>query len=148
VPDARLLIVGDGIERDRIDQLVGELKLNATVRLTGVRRDIPDVLAASDVSVLCSDREGLPIAVLEAMAAARPVVATRVGDLPLVVQDQKTGLLVDSNDVNGLADALEDLLVHPDRARQLGEAGRKLVEQQYSLERMVGQHQELYDAAP
>lgn len=148
VPDARLLIVGDGIERDRIEELVGELKLKEAVRLTGVRRDIPAVLAASDVCVLCSEREGLPIAVLEAMAASRPVVATRVGDLPLVVQDQKTGLLVDSHDVTGLADALEDLLVHPDLARQLGEAGRKLVEQQYSLERMVRQHRRLYDAAP
>lgn len=144
MPEARLLVVGDGIERERIEHHVEQLQLGEQVQLLGVRRDIPQILAASDVFVLCSDREGLPIAVLEAMAASRPVVATRVGDLPLVVKDGETGLLVNACDPEGLAGAIGTLLRDPERARQLGAKGRQLVQAQYNLESMLQEHQKLY----
>ena len=144
LPNARLLIVGDGIEQKSIERQVGELGLRQRVRMLGVRRDIPSILAASDVFVLCSDREGLPIAVLEAMAASRPVVATRVGDLPLVVNDGRTGLLVDAGDTKALADAIALLLRDRTRAHQLGQQGRRLVESQFSLAGMLHDHMKLY----
>lgn len=144
VPNAKLLIVGDGTEKQAIVDQVAALKLGTSVEVMGVRRDIPVILAASDVSVLCSEREGLPISVLEAMAATRPVVATRVGDLPLVVKDGVTGLLVDSENEEQLANALTRLLTDQQMAARFGAAGRALVEQDYSLERMVREHADLY----
>lgn len=144
LPSARLLIVGDGVEQTAIEQEVVRLALSDSVRLLGVRRDIPLILAASDVFVLSSDREGLPIAVLEAMAAGRPVVATRVGDLPLVVRDGKTGLLVTKQNTDELTAALTSLLGDPTRAAEMGHAGRKLVEASYSLQQMVARHEALY----
>ena len=144
LPDARLLIVGDGIEQQSITSRIAALGLQQQVQMLGVRSDVPLILAASDLSVLCSNREGLPIAVLEAMAASRPVVATRVGDLPLVVNDGETGLLVDAGDVKALADAIMSLLCDRTRARQLGQQGRQLVESQYSLSGMLRGHAELY----
>lgn len=147
VPTAKLLIVGEGIQKSAIERTIAQAELAGAVRMLGVRRDIPLILAATDVFVLCSDREGLPIAVLEAMAAGKPVVATAVGDLPLVVRHDETGLLVESKNEAQLADALTALLADDQRARQLGQRGRALVEREYSLTRMVQEHEVLYGAA-
>lgn len=144
LPDARLLIVGDGTEQQNIANQIDELGLGQQVQMLGVRSDVPLILAASDVFALCSNREGLPLAVLEAMAASRPVVATRVGDLPLIINDRETGLLVPAGDAKALAEALTLLLRDKARARQLGRQGRHLVESQYSLARMLQGHAELY----
>lgn len=144
VPDALLMIVGDGVEEKSIRDEIELLQLGASVRMLGVRRDIPMILAAADAFVLCSDREGLPIAVLEAMAAARPVVATRVGDLPAVVQDGQTGLLVDARHQKQLADAIGSLLSDPQRAQRLGQNGRHCVARDFSLEQMIQEHETLY----
>ena len=144
VPQAKLLIVGEGTERDAIMTRVADLQLQDSVMVMGVRRDIPEILAASDACVLCSDREGLPISVLEAMAASRAVVATAVGDLPLVVKDGKTGLLVESGNEAQLAEAMTKLLQDPEMAKRLGAAGRALIEQDYSLDLMVQRHSSLY----
>lgn len=144
LPQARLLIVGEGTERELIERLIAELGLGEHVRVMGVRRDIPLILAASDLFILCSDREGLPIAVLEAMAASRPVVATAVGDLPQVVQHDQTGLLVEAKNPDDLAQAIERVLADDALARRLGEQGRRLVEKQYSLDTMIRRHIELY----
>ena len=144
LPQARLLVVGDGVQQQLIEQTIARLGLGEQVRLLGVRRDIPLILAASDVAVLCSDREGLPIAVLEAMAARLPVVATSVGDMHRVVHDGESGLLVPPGDAARLAQALLDLLENRDRASQMGQAARKLVEQNYNLLQMVAAHEKLY----
>lgn len=146
-PDYRLLIVGDGVEEAAIRAMVQREGLDASVRLLGVRRDIPLILGASDAFVLCSDREGLPISVLEAMAAALPVVATSVGDLPLVVKDGRTGLLVPARDAAALAAAIERVLGEVDDAQRMGQAGRVAVEAEYSLRRMVARHEQLYGGA-
>lgn len=147
LPDAKLMIVGEGTEEGSIRQAIQELGIGRQVMMLGVRRDIPVILAATDVSVLCSDREGLPISVLEAMAAANPVVATRVGDLPCVVQDEQTGMLVEPGSPEALAAALVRLLGDPALARRLGQAGRVHVQANYSLEQMVYEHQQLYGAS-
>ena len=145
LPSARLLIAGDGTIRDSIAQEVERLGLQGQVQLLGVRRDVNQLLAASDLFVLSSDREGLPIAVLEAMAAARPVVATAVGDLPMVVQDGVTGRLVPAGDPKALAAALLKVLLDPASANRMGAAGREAVGEQYAVRHMVSRHEALYD---
>jgi glycosyltransferase involved in cell wall biosynthesis len=144
VPRAKLLVVGEGIEQESIERRIEELGIGQQVKLLGVRRDIPTILATADVFVLCSDREGLPIAVLEAMASSLPVIATKVGDLPLVVRDKQTGILVEPSNVRELARSLMKLLSNREYSTSLGAAGRALVQREYSLEQMVRQHELLY----
>jgi glycosyltransferase involved in cell wall biosynthesis len=145
VKDARLLIVGEGIEREAIEDEMVRLKLEEHVTLLGVRRDVAKILAATDVFALSSVREGLPIVALEAMAASRPVVATAVGDLPLVINDRETGYIVPPNDAHALASALIELLNDENLAARVGEAARLSV-QPYGLEAMISRYQNLYEA--
>ena len=147
VPDAKLLIVGDGIEQKAIEEVIAKLNLGDRVAMLGVRRDIPQILAGADVFVLSSDREGLPIAVLEAMAAGLPVIATSVGDLPLVVKDGQTGVLVPRRDVGEMAEAMVRLLGDGEECARMGRGGRELVSETYSLDQMVRRHSELYGVA-
>jgi glycosyltransferase involved in cell wall biosynthesis len=114
------------------------------VTLLGVRSDIPEILAASDVFLLSSTREALPLAVLEAMAAGLPVVATNVGDLPMIVKEGVTGLLVNPDDERAFANALFELLSDANRAKELGSRGRKLAEG-FSVEAMVRAYESLYE---
>jgi glycosyltransferase involved in cell wall biosynthesis len=96
------------------------------------------------VAVISSDFEGTPLALLEYMAAGRPVVATRVGGVPDVVEDGVTGLLVEPRDVAGLARALEALLTDEERRQELGAAGRARQQRDYTVAAMVGRVEELY----
>jgi glycosyltransferase involved in cell wall biosynthesis len=144
LPAARLLIAGDGPERDAVAREVARLSLTDRVQLLGVRRDVARILTASDLFVLCSDREGLPIAVLEAMAAGRPVVATAVGDLPSVVRDGEGGLIVPPGDPGALANAMSAILSEPARAAAMGARGRQLVERTYGVGPMLDKLQNLY----
>jgi L-malate glycosyltransferase len=145
VDKARLLIVGEGVEEAAIRQEIVRLNLQQQVILMGVRRDVARILAAADVFVLSSDREGLPIAVLEAMAAAKPVVATDVGDLPLVVKDGKSGRIVPAKDPQAMAAALAEILSDEEKARRMGAEGLQAVDE-YSLQSMIGKFEALYAA--
>ena len=130
-----LLVVGDGPERERLDRLVGRLGLRDRVRLLGTRSDVPALLAASDVAVVASDREGLSMAALESLAAGVPLVASNVGGL---------GELVDPGEVEALHDGLVAVLDDPARARRLVERGRELVAQRYSVAAMRADYLRLY----
>ncbi len=101
-------------------------------------------MEAADVYVNPSDFEGLPVSILEAMALARPIVATEVGGVPSVITDT-TGVLVPPADPQALADAVADLLEEPERAASLGRAARALAERSYGLDRMVRRLEEIYD---
>ena len=137
-PRVHLLIVGDGPEQSRVVAMRDELGLTAWVTLTGGRGDIPDVLAASDVFTLTTwGWEGLPFTILEAMAAAKPVVATCAGGVPEAVSEGVTGLVVRRRDVDGLADAFSRLVHNPELCARMGSAGRDRVEDTFSRERMV-----------
>jgi L-malate glycosyltransferase len=105
-PAIRMFIAGDGPERAAIEQAVREQHLENRVKLLGMRHDIGDLLCAADVFLLTSVSEGVPVTVLESMAAGIPVIATNVGGLPEVVTDRKTGLLAPTGDAACLADAL------------------------------------------
>lgn len=135
-PRVRLLIVGDGPEETRLRQRVSESSVPERFAFLGYRQDIPDLLAAADVFLLSSISEGLPVTVLEAMAAALPVVATCVGDLGEVVEHDVTGFLVPPRDPAHLAQALERLCESSELRRQFGLAGRNRLLAQFTEEKM------------
>jgi glycosyltransferase involved in cell wall biosynthesis len=143
-PHARLVLVGDGEEKQRLEHLAADLNIEPFVRFLGLRSDVPEVLAACDLFALPSIQEGFPMVILEALAAGKAVVASEVGAIPDVIRQDVTGLLVPPGDVNALADAL-CLLVEDEKARQrMGQSGRKLVREAYDFERTVGQYDDLY----
>lgn len=143
VANARLLIVGEGIETAAIAEQISSLGLNNYVRLLGVRHDIPQILAACDVFVLSSRREALPIAVLEAMAAGLPVIATNVGDLHTIVEDGVTGRLVPSENLSAFAEATAEILGSPELAQRMGAEARSRVAN-FSVQAMVERYERLY----
>jgi glycosyltransferase involved in cell wall biosynthesis len=143
-PDLRVLIAGDGAERTRLEDLIAELGLEATVTLLGERRDVPELVAALDVAVNSSDFEGTPLSVLEYMALGKAIVATRVGGTPALLSDGTHGVLVEPRDPAALASAIGALLRDPDRRRRLGEAAAARQRQQFGLDAMVARLEDLY----
>jgi glycosyltransferase involved in cell wall biosynthesis len=139
-----LLIVGDGPDRPRLEAEIERVGLDGRVRLAGERADVPDLLAGADVFVLSSASEGMPISVLEAMAAGLPVVASRVGGVPELVADGETGLLVPPGDSEALAQALRGLLADARLRHRLGDAGRVRVRERFDLGPFGRAHVELY----
>jgi glycosyltransferase involved in cell wall biosynthesis len=144
-PRLRVLIVGEGEERARVQALVEQLGLQENVILTGARTDVPSVLAALDVAVLSSDYEGIPLSLLEFMDAGKPIVATKVGGVPEVVEDGVHGLLVPPRDESALADAVGRLLLDTELASRLGAQARERCRTEFSLDRTVERLQELYE---
>ena len=144
-PTLKVLVAGDGPERARLEEGARRLGVADTVLFLGIRRDVPAVLAAVDVAVLSSDYEGSPLSVMEYMAAAKPVVSTRVGGVPELVQEDVHGLLVEPRDPEALAEAVARLLRDPALAKRLGTEGRKRQQREFSLEAMVGRIEDLYE---
>jgi L-malate glycosyltransferase len=143
-PGLRLVLVGDGDQRGPLQSLAAELGLRERVIFAGRRHNHPNLHHLFDVSVLCSVSEGLPNSVLEAMAAGRPVVATRVGATADAVEEGTTGLLVPPRDAAALAAALRRLLDDPSRAEAMGEAGRVRARERYSPEASLDTLEQLY----
>ncbi|RMG01842.1 MAG: glycosyltransferase [Planctomycetota bacterium] len=123
-PHARLVIVGDGPQREAIERFIAEHDLEPAVMLLGMRRDVPRLLAAADVFVLSSVSEGIPVTVIEAMAAGLPAVVTNVGGLPEVVTDE-TGVLVPAGNPQAMGEAVAALFADPARRAALAKAGRE-----------------------
>lgn len=142
--DFRLTIVGDGPERDQLHSLTQELKLEKIVRFLGERHDVNALLAQADFFVLSSVEEGIPLTVLEAMAAGLPVVATRVGGNAEVVIPNQTGLLVKSREPPDLAGAMLAMLDDPEKARRMGLAGRDRVEREFDVKKVTASYESLY----
>jgi L-malate glycosyltransferase len=145
----RFLVIGETrpAERSYLSVLTGladRLGIRDRVIFTGLRADVPDLLACADVSVMPSLNEALPNVVLESMAAGAPVVATRVGGTPEAVQDGVTGLLVPPGDCWALARAIDQLLSDRELAARLGESGRQLVRRRFSMDGMVRATERLY----
>ncbi|MBI4611290.1 MAG: glycosyltransferase family 4 protein [Candidatus Rokubacteria bacterium] len=143
IPNVQVLIVGDGPFRRSLEGLSRELGLHAC-RFAGFREDVPHLLSLMDVFALPSILEGLPRVLLEALAMARPVVATRIDGVAEVVQHGGAGLLVRPRDPVALADAIVSLVKDPELARRLGGAGRKLIEDRFTVERMVDEVEAFY----
>jgi glycosyltransferase involved in cell wall biosynthesis len=144
IPDVTFQIVGDGPQREELERLASTLRISAQVHFLGYRDDVPALLQQSDVFAFPSFMEASPNAVLEAMAAGLPIVATRVGGIPEVIEHERTGLLVAPGDDRSLAAAIVREIERPVLAAQFGDAARQVVESRFSFVRMVGEFQQLY----
>jgi glycosyltransferase involved in cell wall biosynthesis len=145
VPNARVLIVGDGPERPSLEALAAELGLGDALLMPGSRTDIPDILAAADVAAVSSDFEGSPLSVMEYMEAGLPVVATDVGGLASMVHHGEHGLLVPAGEPAALAEAVASLLADPRRGAAMGAAARERRRAEYDLTVMVARVEALYE---
>jgi glycosyltransferase involved in cell wall biosynthesis len=139
------LIIGGGRREAEVKQLAAEMGLAGRVHFLGQRQDIPDLLSALDIFVLPSHSEGVSLALLEGMAAGLPVIATAVGGLPEVVTDGVNGLLIPPQDPEALAQALARFLDDPALAKKLGENARQHVNENFSLERLGREINEIYE---
>jgi glycosyltransferase involved in cell wall biosynthesis len=142
--DALLLLVGDGDDRVRLEQRAHDLGLARSCLFAGYQEDVAPWYAICDVVVLTSASEGTPVTIIEALAAARPVVATRVGGVPDVVDEGETGFLVRPRDTHALAERLEILARDPERRFAMGEAGRQRMLERYAVDRLVSDVDALY----
>jgi glycosyltransferase involved in cell wall biosynthesis len=144
VPEAQLFLVGDGALRPRLERMAKELGIAGCIGFAGYRRDVPAILARSTVVVSASHAEGISNAVLEAMAARRPVVGTAVGGTPELVRDGANGFLVPPGAPPVLASRIMALLRNPTQARRMGEEGRLVVEREFGVEVMKQNYDALY----
>ena len=142
--DAMLCLVGDGPDREEIEQQAHSLGVIRHCLFVGYQDDVGSWYESFDVLVLPSANEGTPVVAIEALAAGCPVVATRVGGVPDVVEDGVTGFLVEPRDTEALADRLERLARDPELRRKLGGTGRERVPSRYAVDRLVGDIDELY----
>ena len=143
--ELRLLIVGDGPRRGALERFSNNLELNGIVHFLGQRSDVRELLEVIDLLVVASEFEGMPNAALEAMAAGKPVVATRIEGMDEVVVDGVTGILVAPQQPFELAKGIRNLLGDPEKCERLGQAGRKRVSEQFTLDRMIDAYQNLYN---
>ena len=147
LPDAKFVVAGDGPDRAKLDALIDKLGIRGSVHMLGRRDDMPSVYASLDVMVSASRQEGLPIAILEGMASRLPLIATAVGEVPAVILDGRTGVLVPTEAPELLAEAIIELLRNPAKRERLGSAARKLVEDKFSAERMTADYFRVYEEA-
>lgn len=146
-PEAKFVVAGDGPDRAELDALIDQLGIRDQVRMLGRCDNMPGIYASLDVMVSSSRMEGLPIALLEGMASRLPVVATPVGGIPTVIQDDRTGMLAPAEDPEKLAAAIVELLRDPAKRERLGSAARRLVEDEFSAERMTADYLRVYEDA-
>ncbi len=147
VPNAWLLVIGEGSERDALEAEAASLGVSERIVFTGRREDVPAVTAALDVAVLPSYREAQGLSVLEAMALGRPVIASKVGGIPEMIEDGVTGLLVPPNDCDALAGAIIRLLTDHPLADMIGKRGHDMVHDRFCIELMVESIESIYDEA-
>lgn len=145
--EARLLIAGSGEQELALRTQCRNLGLDRSVRFAGAvrRSELSDHYCEASIFCLPSTYEGFPLAILEAMAVGLPIVSTTVAGIPEAVDHRKTGLLVEPENAEALADALRSLLEDPEQRRAMGDAGRRKVESEFSIERIAGSHLRLFE---
>ncbi len=146
VPTAHFLIIGDGSERPRLEQLATELGLAGCVHFLGTRPDVPELLGLLDVLLLTSLNEANPVSILEGLACGKPVIATRVGSVPETVLDGQVGYLVESGSAEAMVRRTLELLRDRTLAESLGAAGRRHVVDHWSVDRMVEGYENLIES--
>jgi len=144
VKNCRAVIVGDGELKNVVSRKIDQLGLSKRVFLMGERTEIPEILAASDIFVLPSQWEGLPYTIIEAMMSGLPVVATKVGGIPELVEDGVTGFLVSPNNVDLLISAIRKLVEAPLLRMKMGKAARTKALENFTLERMLDETEQVY----
>lgn len=148
LPDARLVIVGDGPERPALEQLVSELQLGARVAFLGFRTDTDALIRAADVMLLSSLSEGIPMSVLEAMTNGRAVIATSVGGVPALVEHGVNGLVIPPGDEADFGSAIQHLAANAALRREMGRAGHARARSLFGVENMVSAYEALYRERP
>jgi glycosyltransferase involved in cell wall biosynthesis len=143
-PNTYYLIVGGGSHHGALINEAGKAGVSEQVIFAGMRKDVPRLLAASDVFVLPTLTEALPTVLAEAMAAKLPIIASQVGGIPEMIVDGQHGFLVEPEDLNDLSNACIRLLENPDEREAMGAAGWKIVNQKFNIERQVDQLKEVY----
>jgi glycosyltransferase involved in cell wall biosynthesis len=147
LPSTKFVVVGEGPDRDKLESLIDELKIRKSVSMLGRRDDMPSVYASLDIMVSASRQEGLPIAILEGMASRLPIIATAVGEVPTVVVDGHTGVLLPPENAALLASEIVTLLRNPAERKRLGDAARKIIEDEFSADRMTADYLRVYEEA-
>ena len=147
LPSAKFLIVGDGPLRTELEDQVKNFSAHPFIMFTGTRKDVPKILSVMEVFVLpSSSREGLGIAIIEAMAAEKPVVATDIGGIPEAVKKGETGFLVSPGDPGALAKAIIELLQNPEKAKEMGKKGRARFKEKFTRKKMLSETDALYQS--
>jgi len=141
----KMIIIGDGPDRTSVEKFINQTGLSQKFYLLGEREDVPDLLSTAEIFVLSSKKEGLPRTIIEAMLSELPVVATRVGGVPELVEHGVTGFLVPPADPEALALALQKLINDRDLCRSMGSAGREKALRQFTLERMLRETLKVYE---
>ena len=145
VPDAAFLLAGEGELTDSLRELAAELGIHERTYFLGRCERVAELLSVSEICVLSSKAEGFSNSILEYMAAGRPVVATNVGGAAELIREGETGYLVPAGDAEMMAARLIDLLRDPNRSRMMGEAGKRIVEEQFSCEAQLSRTEDLYE---
>lgn len=144
-PMVKILLVGNGPLRKKLEEDTRELGISSNIIFCGLRKDIAELLSVMDVVVLpSSEREGLGISLIEAMAAGKPVIGTNIGGIPEVIEKDKTGILVPPKDPEALARAILSLLENKELAKRMGESGKRLFEQKFTRRVMLNNIEGLY----
>ncbi|MGB9735985.1 MAG: glycosyltransferase [bacterium] len=143
-PNIVLFLIGDGILMNELTTITKQLDIENNVRFWGYRADIPNFLSATDIYVHPSVEEGFGIAIIEAMAAGLPVIATNVGGIPEIITNGVNGILVPPENPQALADAIVELIEHPDRRKILSEKARQYVELTFNNQTMTKEYAEIY----
>ena len=143
---ARFLIIGDGEEKQKLQQLTSKLGIESNVSFLGVRKDIPIMLSIMDIAVLSSKQivETVSNAILEYMAAGKPVVATNAGSTVDLVDNGKTGFLISCGDHEAMADSILKLLGDRDLASKMGKAGREKIKEKFTVQQMISKYESLF----
>jgi glycosyltransferase involved in cell wall biosynthesis len=144
VPRVKFIIVGDGPRRHHLEELTSNLGMASHVMFVGWQKDIKEFLSLMDTFVTTSLMEGASFAILEAMALAKPVIATNVGGNPELIVAGKTGYLVQYNDVNALASSIINILTDKQMALRMGKAGRKRVVMNFQAKQMIKRTKDVY----
>ena len=145
MPDLKVLIVGEGEEKARLQKLAGDYGIMPMLRFTGQRADIPQVLHLSNALILPSVFEGLPLCVLEAMAASRPVIATDVGGTSELAVHEETAFIVQPRRPDELKEAILRLRALPDGGQGMGARGRDIVTRKFSIQAITKTTEDLFE---
>jgi len=144
--DVSFLVVGEGRLKEKLKILCADLKIEENVVFAGERGDIPEILSLTDIFVLPSLREGLPLTILEAMACGKPVIATNVGGIPEVVKDGVSGILISPKDPEALHSAINELLGDREKLKKMGHNGKRVYSESFDSKTMIGKIEDLYDS--
>lgn len=143
-PQAFFIIVGAGAEKERLEKAASDLNVNSRIAFLGQREDIPEIIPAFDIACSSSRTENFPLSIIECMACAKPIVATKVGGVPEMVKDGFNGVTIDSESPEALAKAIIYLINNKELRKTMGINARKAVEENFTVEKMVQSYKDFF----